>query len=118
MQLMCYRMDTVFICIPHTDKYGPFRGQVLTCRELRLGKGPAEVSIYAHDLTSRFHFRAEEDIHVRKAIKRKHGLLDRNVIGLHLTGEPQIFQSPSQHDLGRKFRQLDTRGLAHKGDGS
>ena len=63
--------------------------------ELRLGEGPLEAGVQAHDLARRFHLRPQDGVHVREAGERENRLLhrdmrrDRVVVEGEIGGEPR-----------------------------
>ena len=104
--------------LAYTDKDGPGLRQILAGAHLRFGKCRSKFLIDPHDLTGRFHFGAQQRIHIRKTVKRQNRLLDRNMLRSDFACNSQIFQSASQHDFGGQLRQGSAGSLADKGNRS
>jgi hypothetical protein len=79
-----------FVIITHTDEDGSGQGQALAGTQLRLGIGLAKIAADAHHLSGGFHLRPQQGIHIRKPVEGQHGLLDRQVLGDHFSGEPKF----------------------------
>ena len=100
------------------EDHAAFQGNVLPRGQLGLGKGQAEILVYAHDFPGGAHLRPQQGVHPGKAPEGKHRLFDCEVGRFDFLGKTQLSQGPAQHHLGGQLGQGDPGGLAHKGDGA
>ena len=115
MKIFCYLHGSGLVLVLNADKRCSFKRHKTVCTELGLGKSDPVRTINAHDLSGRFHLRAEYGIDAGKLDKGKHGLFYGKMGRFFFFCKTHLVQGLPDHDSCGQLGQGNADGFADKG---